>query len=213
MDVISLLSNLDWPKLQVLYGLGFLKEDIDQTLLMARKRCSDALHLVQTRCLFSTFLAEFLLSDGQTWQEIDLSRITSHSLNNIKAFSIEIDVTQRLDHMFVLAKLDDNWYIIQSYVNKYYAIVEPVDIVDLLTTIQRWRVNGVNSTEWRKFFHEDMPSNNKAVPHVYIATHIAPNMISKRIKTIVNRVNALLQAQSSFIHQNEYRCIIEPYLS
>lgn len=214
MNHIEYLRSLDWPTLQVLFGIGFTRNDVDDTIEMATRRCEKALDLLHTRCLFSTNLSAYLLNHHDYWPHIDLSELlTGEGLANVKAINIEIDVTARLDHMFVLVNLGESqWYIIQSYVNQYTTMIEPVDIQRLLTTIQRWRVNGVNPSEWRYYFHADMPSTNQALPHVYVARRVFPSNLQSSVSHIYKKVNRLLNDDTSYIHNAEYQCILEPYV-
>jgi len=208
-SVISYLASLDWPSLQVLFGIGYCKKDVDDTLYMANEICQEALMLLHTRCLFSTNLAAHLLNSRDNWKAIDLNDI---NLNTVKAINIEIDVTSRLDHMFVLANIDGKWYIIQSYVTKYTTIIEPINIEEFLSTIRKWRMNGVNPLEWKKYFHANMPSMNRALPHIYAVDKIYTNDIQNNVNAIVNTVNTLYKDKNSYIHDDTYKCIMSKYI-
>lgn len=218
MDIVSYLRSLDWSALQVLFGLGFDRQNIDETIEMARQKCQKALTLLQTRCLFSTNLSAHLLNNRDEWWGTDLSTLaTSIGLSHVKAINIEIDVTSRLDHMFVLANLGPTqesptgWYLIQSYVNQYHTIIEPVDALKLIQTIQRWRVQGVNPDEWRYYFHADMPSTNRAIPHVYTVKEIYLSDVIKNVNNIYKRVSDLLSNPDSYIQNGKYLCLIQSY--
>lgn len=220
MNVATYLRSLDWPTLQVLFGLGLSKQDLDDTIYMAREKCEKAIMLLQTRCLFSTNLAAYLLNNVDTWKGTDLSTVsTQQGLSQVKGINIEIDVTSRLDHMFVLAYLGKSeesptgWYIIQSYVNQYETIVEPIDALQFIQTVQRWRTRGVNPDEWKYYFHADMPSTNRALPHVYVAHRIFTDNLPKTVNSIHSRVQQLLNIPNSYLHDDEYQCILSPYVS
>lgn len=220
MDTVSYLRSLDWSKLQVLFGLVFDKQNVDDTIIMARQKCQQALTLLQTRCLFSTNLCAHLLNSKDEWWGTDLSTLdTVEELRRVKAINIEIDVTSRLDHMFILANFGptyespSGWYIIQSYVNQYETRVEPIDALSLIQTIQRWRIQGVNPSEWRKYFHADMPSRNNAVPHVYAVKNIYLQDIPNNVENIYRRVERLLNNTNSYVYREDYMCLLQPYLN
>lgn len=219
MEAANYLRSLDWSTLQVLFGLGFARQDVDDTIEMATRRCEKALTLMQTRCLFSTNLCAYLLNNVDDWPAVDLSQLTSEEgLSQVKAINIEIDVTSRLDHMFILAYLGRSqesptgWYIIQSYVNQYRTIVEPIDALALIQTIQRWRTEGVDPNEWQYYFHANMPSNNVAIPHVYFAKRVFTQNLPNVVNNIYNRVRHLWNKSDSYLHNPRYRCILSPYI-
>lgn len=211
----SVLRSLDWPDLQVIFGLGYDRQNIDDTLEMAARQCLRALSLIQTRCLFSTNLAAYLLNNRDEWTGIDLTSLTTaNGLSQVQGINIEIDVTTRLDHMFVLAYLGQSrespsgWYLIQSYVNQYTTRVDPVDALELIQTIQRWRINGVDPQEWRYYFHADIPSTNKAIPHVYATSQVYPGDIRGNVEMIRRRMRNLQRNPLSYIHDDQYECLI-----
>jgi hypothetical protein len=208
-NIISYLKSLDWPSLQVLFAMGYCKNDVDDTINMAQGLCQSTLRLIQTRCLFSTNLAAHLLNAHDKWRFIDFNDI---DINKNIAINIEIDVTQRLDHMFVLVRIDGRWYIIQSYVNEYTAIIEPIDIAEFLQTVRKWRLYGVNPLEWKKYFHADMPSMNRALPHVYVVDSIYPSAIHSNIQDLSKRINLLYKNKGSYIYNPEYKCIMNDYV-
>lgn len=220
MDVAAYLRTLNWSSLQVLFGLGFERQNVDDTIDMAEKRCEHVLTLLHTRCLFSTNLSAHLLNNVDEWWGTDLiTLVTAQGISRVKAINIEIDVTTYLDHMFVLVYLGKStesptgWYIIQSYVNQYETVVEPINALELIQVIQRWRSQGVNPVEWKHYFHADMPSTNLANPHVYTVNNIFVDNIRENVGNISRRVQDLLNDPRSYLHDAKYKCIISPYVS
>lgn len=224
MNIIGFLRSIDWPTYQVLFGFGYEKNEVDACIRMAPpdNACLVSLQLLRTRCLFSTILATFMLNRRETWRGASIHELehmfqfSSHK-PEIVAISIEIDVTARLDHMFTLLYVGptkespSGWYIIQSYVMKYHTVIEPIDAKELIYEISRWKKHGTDPSSWERFFHAQLPSTNKAKPHLYVAKeiHIDDLMISQ--STIKKRIQKLLDDKDSYINKEEYTCILNQY--
>lgn len=191
---VNFLRSLDWPRLQLRYAIAYSPQEIEYMMRMRNYRCQDVYQLASTRCLFSTNTSAFLLNNADTWREIDLFRT---DLSSLRAINIEIDVTDRLDHMFILVYLGSSqesptgWYIIQSYINQYTTRIEPIDINAFLSMIKRWTVSGVNPQEWKQVFHADMPSRNRAILTVYGVSRIFPDSMHQSVKEIEGQISSV----------------------
>jgi hypothetical protein len=219
MEIISYMRSLDWPKLQVLYGIGYDREVIDETIEMSPVHCASASHLVQTRCLISNTLCRYLVNSKDIWKSTDLITLyTKDGLSRVKAIGIEIDVTPAIDHMFVLiyvgptAESPSGWYIVQSYINRYSTIIEPIDALQLIRTIRRWRSSGVDPSEWKRYFHADITATDIAVPHTYVIDRLHIDSMPNMVQSIYDRINSLLSSRSSYIYDGRYQCLIDEYL-
>lgn len=213
MNSLSILDNLDWGKYQTLFAFTHENKDLYETIDMAQRECKDATLFLSTRCILSTKLAGFLLNREDEWREVDFQYVyQNQSLQGIEAINIEIDVTDRLDHMFMLFKMDGQWYILQSYVTKYEAFLDPVDIDEILSAIYRWTIYGVNPQEWEYFFHVPIPSTNIAVPTVYIAENIYPDQVESGIQEIENILDMIFSKRNSFVHNPVFSCILSNFL-
>lgn len=219
MDVITYLQSIDWPILHILFGLGYIRSHIDETIDMSPVYCINALHFVKTRCLISNTLCRYLVNNRDTWKSTDIMTLyTTYGLSKVKAINIEIDVTPTIDHMFILLytgptnESPSGWYIVQSYIGRYTTIVEPIDAQQLIHTIRRWKSSGVNPVEWKKYFHVDIIASNPVTTHIYTTDRIYIQEIPNRVSSIYTRINKLLNDKDSYIHHNRYRCMIEEYL-
>lgn len=132
-------------------------------------------------------------------------------MGTIMAMNIEIDVEDWVDHMFMLFRIDDQWYIIQSYIGQYDAIIEKVDGVQLMRDMLRWEREGLPREEWYKWFHVWIPESMDGVrtqSHIYATNHIYPEDAQNVIDRIDMRMNDLLRDPNSYIHNEEYSCLI-----
>lgn len=225
MDIISFLRSIDWPSCQVLFAFGYESAEIDACIEMvvSGNVCEESLHLLHTRCLFSTTLASFILNRQETWRRMDIEKL-DHSFQTLgddmglMAISIEIDVTSDLDHMFTLLytgpskESPSGWYIIQSYVMEYSAIIEPINAKELISNIFMWNKYGTDPSIWKKYFHADLDSTNRANPHIYVTDKIHTDDINTALETIKARVQSLINDDRSYINGEKYECILAPYL-
>lgn len=206
-DLSSRLKAIDWPRYQSRYGLCFKEAEIKYMARIVAKNGNDDLHnLIITRCLFSTLLSSYILNRQDTWVHINIDSIFDR---DIVAASIEIDVDDLLDHMFTIFKDPGTgrWWIIQSYLRRYTTIVEPINVRDLISTIQRWTTDGVKSIEWERFFHAPMKSTNRCHPHVYICRRYNTEDINTFESEIDRKFNDMVSNPWTYLSEEPYRTL------
>ncbi len=196
------------------YALCYKEEDVKDMIQNTRQKTIDHWRqLMDTRCLFSASLASFILNRHDQWTHTSIDRILGQG---VMAASIEIDVTDILDHIFIVFKDPDQgyagngksrWWIIQSYINRYTATIEPIDIEDLVATIQRWMVQGVKSDEWQHFFHAPMPSTNRCHPHVYTINRYIGQDIQSAINVVEERLQSMLSSPGNYLQIEPYKTL------
>lgn len=206
-QVVSFLRSIDWPTYQGRYGLGFKEEDVKDMILHTRNKTVEHFReLLDTRCLFSASLASFILNRQDLW----IHTTVDHVLDpNVVAASIEIDVNDIFDHMFVIFRNSNQWWIVQSYVNLYTARIEPINVQDLVSTIKRWMVQGVKDQEWQRFFHAPMKATNRAHPHVYVIRRFIEQDMKTAIDTVDDRIQALISSPGSYLQQEPYKTLAQ----
>lgn len=210
MYVHEYLSALDWPKYTVLYSLGFRKENLDDTI-SREKKCEGDVRQVNTRCLLNAYLAQFILNRDDIWKRVS-TRYAIANLGRIAAMSIEVDIAGTyIDHMFTLVNLGSGWYIIQSYINRYKCIIEPIDVAKFMNTIHRWEISGVNPSEWEKYFHVQINATGEATPHIYYTDRIDISNINDAVPLIEDRIRELVSDRGSYIYDQKYRCILSQW--
>lgn len=207
------LSSLDWAKYSLRYAVTYMPSHVLDTRDTSNG-CSQYHLYVRTRCLFSTYLAQYMLNRRDKWKEISLSQ-SIRDIDSIMAMNIEIDVTDYVDHMFMVALIDGEWFIIQSYIGIYPCIIEKVNILDLLDTIDRWGRRGVSRDEWHSLFHAWIPRRMNGIrttPYIYATDRIFPNDAMKTEGEIDHRLVSELSDSESYMHEEEFQCLL-PYMS
>lgn len=202
MSILQYLLTLNWPRYMTLYAVAYETSDVDMNMQTAKNDCPRLQRILRTRCLFSTNLTGFILNRTDDWLKMTLSHLMSNT-QRYKAINIEIDVERYLDHMFILVYTDGAWYIVQSYINRYSTRVEPINIGIFLNTLLRWTKSGVKNSEWRHYFHADMPSTRRAIPHIYGVTRLISQDVSTAIPTI--------QGSIARMNTQRYQCVLAPY--
>lgn len=210
MNALQYLNGIDWARDTIFYALSYEKQNVDDTIIMANNQCRHVIELLYTRCLFSTNFTGFILNRRDRWKHLSISSL-KNNIHSYKAINIELDVTDRLDHMFILVNLENKWYIIESYVNKYGTIIEPINIDEFIRDLVSWVEYGVNPVQWKKYFHADIPSRNRAIPHIYVTDRIIMDDLYKSVSTVENRLQSLINDKNSYIHDPKYECILAPY--
>lgn len=199
------LTSLDWPRYTMMYAIGMMPEHVLDTKDESPS-CDTYIKYVRTRCLFSTYLAQYMINREDPWPAIPLPR----TLNGIKAMNIEIDVDEHIDHMFMLVNLD-GWYIIQSYIGLYTCIIEKVDIHQLMKAIRRWETDGVSIDEWYQWFHARIPSRMEGIrtrSHVYATNRIRWSNVMDGTDLIDARIDRLMANRGSYIHSDDFTCLL-----
>lgn len=210
-DLLRILESIDWERYQILRAIAYDREDVYETISMTPGACSQkAKNLLKTRCLLSNELARFILDRRNTWQWLTTNTV---DLQRHTAISVEIDVTERLDHMFVLVNvampdMAPDWYIIQSYIGRYTTIMEDIDASALIHDIRRWEQNGVDPHEWQQWFHASLPVDK---PYPKVVSHMFGTNRSFYDNGVVrsdirDAPMDILQAATPYI--NRYRCYL-----
>lgn len=203
------LSSFDWAKYSMHYAITTMPEHLLDTRA-ASDDCDQYEYYARTRCLFSTYLAQEMLNRHDVWRRTPIDNAVMR-MGTIMAMNIEVDVEDWVDHMFMLFRLDGQWYVIQSYIGQYPAIIEKVDGQRLIRDIQRWEREGVPREEWFKWFHVWIPESMdgvKTVSHIYATNHIYPEGAPHVVDRIDRRMYELLSDPNSYIHNEEYLCLI-----
>lgn len=128
--------------------------------------CSDVKRVIRTRCLITQRAMMYILAGNRThsWRKLRFSEMN----DSFAAIAIEVDVAGHPydDHAFTLFRDGDQWFIVQSYINRNEVSISPVDFRSFRSMMQRW-TNGINNGEWYQHFLAPLRVTGNAIYHIY----------------------------------------------
>ncbi len=186
---------------QAKYALLFGTDDIDEVLFN-----DDNLTCVETKCSIGAYLFPYLVSAGEFIRIDKIDR--DIEMFPLYRFSINPCIG-RVGHVFCVFYINDEWYLVHSYMYEFPLRYDRIDIDTFLNDLDTLR-EGYNPELWMKMFGTSEPETGGGRVRCEIEACSTTNvsLFEQRIDDIDKMLAVEVSNPDSYIHMDEYSWIV-----
>lgn len=198
------LLELDYPKLQVQYGILFGFEDVQEVQWCG----NDGRYSVQTKCSLAVDLYSYLVCDDE-FKEIPMTT-TDILGQEYQFYSVRTSPFGDGDHAFCLICIDSQWYLVQSYLEYYTLQHTAIDLEAFVRDLQILEDPNADERDryWMKLFGVEETLHRNAIFAVK-AREIDLNQYQSKVAELQQKINEELSNKDSYIYEWEYEWMLK----
>jgi len=197
-QLIMDLLNLDYPLLQIQYAIIFASDDLDDAIYFA----NEATYSASTKCSLGVGLYTYLVC---TDRPNAIGYKVESILEEKYPFYI-LSVISAADHVFCLIKIEEQWYLVHSYLDEFTLRHQPIDLCDFVADLQKLEEK-FDPDLWLKMF--GAPTDDTKVRfRVEATSDVDLNQYQDKIKHLQEELAKELADEDSYIYSRYYNCLL-----